>query len=740
MRTTISTLLTTTSLAFLLATPALAQSSKPGAENATVTELVVTAQKREERLQDVPVAVSVVSGPQLATQGIVDASQLAQTIPELTYGEQYNIRGVGTTTFTRSSENDVSVVVDGVIQGQLQAPVNGLFDVARVEVLSGPQGMLFGKNASAGVINIVTNAPNPAAREFIGHADLGDDGYQVFQAVANLPINDKTALRISGFSNSQDGEITNKGPGPGVGGYTNAGVRARLLWAPSDDVTVNIIADYEKDHGGSLTWTSRVAVPPLSQILAGCGVTPSHTNTQVCLDAGLGEKRESYGLSGQVDWKLGDYSLTSITAYRAYNNVGYGDSDTTPLNILNVNNSTDFDSQVSEELRLASPAGQRLEYVVGLFYYNYHYKPFTDQAGELGLLPVPADRASVGSVNQFSYAVFGQATFHVTDKLSLIFGGRETRDILSASTLNYVIPAHGINLPGFSTPGLSAGKVDTDNFSYRVGAQYKLSADDLLYLTYSRGYKGAAVNNLAPGTTGPTVVNPEIPEDLEVGYKTTLLDRRLVLDVAAFDETIKDFQAQVFENLAGFGTFVFANASELRVRGVQASFYSKPLEGLTVNGGAIYNDATYGDFVVPCNAAYTVGCTTEGGSLVTNARDSQLAQAPKWKLTLLAQYDRPVSEHLTGFIEADTAWQSRVNASPTPDPNLVIPAYAITNARLGVRTADGRYSVAVFAKNLFDKRAPATLFTDPLQPAGNYDQVFQPNAFRVIGVSLDVRY
>jgi len=746
MRITTSLMLSSSALGLcLLAAPASAQTSEAptgpqAGASAGVAEVVVTAQKREQRLQDVPVAVSVVGGGQLVTQGIVDATQLAQAVPELTFGEQYNIRGVGTTTFTRSSENDVSVVVDGVIQGQLQPPVNGLFDVARVEVLSGPQGMLFGKNASAGVINIVTNAPKLNRYEFIGHADIGEDGYQVYQAVANLPVGDKAALRISAFSNAQDNILKNNFNGTGLGGYTDAGVRARLLWAPTAALTFNLIGDYEKDHGGGALWTSRVASPAMAFLLGRCGVTPGKENTHVCLDGPNGEGRESYGLSGQIDWRFGDYSLTSITAVRQYSNVGLGDADTLPINLLNLNLSKDYDSQFSQEIRLASPTGQRLEYVLGLFYYNYHYKPFTDQAGELGFLPVPADRASVGGINQFSYAIFGQATYHVWGGLSLIVGGRETRDILSSTTTNFVNTANGIALPGFSTVGTYSGKVDTNNFSYRLGSQYKLSPSDMLYLTYSRGYKGAAVNNLAPGTAGPAIVNPEIPIDLEAGYKTSLFERRLVLDVSLFDETIKNFQAQVFETVGGLGTFVFANASKLRVRGVQGSFYSKPLPGLTVNGGLIYNDATYGDFIVPCNAAYTAGCTTSGGNLVTNARGEQLAQAPKWKLTAMGEYDHRLTNRFDGFVEADASYQTAIHSSPTPDPNTTIPAYAIVNGRFGVRSADGRYTVAVFAKNLFDQRAPATIFTDPLQPAGNYDQIFLPNAFRVIGVSLDVRY
>ncbi|MGH6999820.1 MAG: TonB-dependent receptor plug domain-containing protein, partial [Phenylobacterium sp.] len=257
-------------------------------EPAALEEVIVTAQKREQRLLDVPVAVTVVGAGQMERAAIKNIGELQFAVPTLNFNAgpltSYSVRGVGTATFTRTAENGVSVVVDGVVQGQLVPPSGGIFDVARVEVLSGPQGMLFGKNASAGVVHIVTTAPVLGETEFSGKVDLGEAGLQSYRGIANLPLGDTSALRISAFSDSQQGRLWNLHKGRGrVGGYNNAGVRARLLWDPTENVSVNLIADYEKNHGGNSVWTSRKA-GPVTPVLNACGVTPGPENTDLCLD------------------------------------------------------------------------------------------------------------------------------------------------------------------------------------------------------------------------------------------------------------------------------------------------------------------------------------------------------------------------------------------------------------------------------------------------------------------------
>lgn len=714
-----------------------------------VQEVIVTATKREQRLSDVPLAISVVGGDQLRQQNITSAAQLQYAAPELNFTAgptaSYQVRGVGTSTFSRAADNDVSVVVDGVIQGQLQPPTNSLFDVQRVEVLSGPQGMLFGKNAAAGVINIVTNAPDLKGINGSAHADIGENGYQIYQGVLNLPVSDTAGFRISAFSNSESGLARNVTAKQDLGDFTDYGGRVRFLWTPNSAVKVNLIGDYERDSGGNFVWQVRQASGTLAYLLGLCGVTPGPKNTSTCIDGGSYEKTNSYGLSGQVDWQLGDYTVTSITADRQYTRQLNEDSDATTVNILDQNYAGDFENQFSEELRVASPAGHWIDYVAGVYFYDYEYKPTVDQGGGLGALPAtsPAttfDQASVGKIRQFSYAAFAQGTVKLTDKLGLILGARQTHDVLAYQNTHYVNTKIGnpaIFIPGLSSAsGTSDIGTSTDNFSYRTGLQYKIAADGLIYATYARGYKGAAVNSPGNAVKGNPIVAPEIPIDLEGGIKASAFERRLTIDFNVYHQTFKDFQAQVASTSGGITSFIFGNASRLKVDGAQLTLTARPMTGLSLNGGLIYNKAVYGNFIVPCSAQYLVGCV--GGGV--NAEGRQLAGSSKWKLVLSGDYHHALNADYEGFIQAEANYRTKSWTSAAPDPNLAIPGYALVNGRIGIRTSDQRYSLALFAKNIFDKREPALIFLDPLQPASGYDQVFSPDAFRVIGVSLDAKY
>ena len=700
-----------------------------------VAEIVVTAQKREQRLSEVPITVTAVSGDTLKKQGITDVTQLQYTAPELVFtagpSPAYSIRGIGTQTFSRTASSDVSVVLDGVIQGQPEPPTNSLFDIQRVEILSGPQGMLFGKNASAGVINIVTNAPDPKATSFTGHADVGNRGYQVYQGTANLPVTADSALRISAFSNGEGSTLHNVYGDRDVNAFTDYGARARYLWAPGA-FTLNVIADYEKNNGNSPTSTLRSATT-LEPILAACGVTPGPHNTNVCIDGPSALTFENYGLSAQVDVPLGAYTLTSITADRQFRFDQNLDTDQTNLNLLDTNIFHEIGNQGTEELRLTSPAGKRLEYVTGLYYFNFLYKVDNAQAGTLGVFPVQVlGDAPLQHLQETSYAAFGQGSFRIYRGLKLVFGARETRDITSVNDSFQCKPEIGLCIPGFTAAGVSTGHIANDNFSYRAGAQYQIDRNNEIYATYTRGYKGPAFNTPFFGQVGTSSVRPEIPLYLEVGAKTAYFDRRLTIDLVGFHDVVKDFQAQVLDESVTPAVFRFTNASRLTSDGVQLDVATHPINGLTLGGGFLYNHAVYGNFLTQCSPGACTGAI--------NVKGQQLASAPRWSATLNSEYDWSFTSRLGGYVNASVSYRGESNSLGQPDPNVEIASYAIVNGRIGVRTADGRYGLAVFARNLFDNRFPAIIYSDPISGGLNYDQAFSRDAFRVVGVSLDVHY
>jgi iron complex outermembrane receptor protein len=514
----------------------------------------------------------------------------------------------------------------------------------------------------------------------------------------------------------------------------------RYLWRPNDRIDLNLIADYEKDDGDAFLWTVRSASGALAGQLASCGVTPGAENIDLCIDGSNSQVSESSGLSAQIDWTVGAHTLTSISATRWFDQDANSDSDSTSLNILNINSANQSTQQWSQELRLASPAAQRLSYVVGLYYFDYDLELETDQAGTLGVLPFVADRASLTRVEQLSHAAFGQATLRLTDAFSLVAGVRQTHEELDASLLNFTNTRSGVFFPGFSPPpGFATSEVDEDNFSYRMGAQYRFG-ESMAYLTYTEGYKGPALNVGTQGALANTVVAPEYPSNLELGIKTTLFDRRLNVEASVYDQTIEDFQAQISISTGGLVQFVFGNASELRVKGAQLNFSAAPARGLNLSGGVLYNDASYGQFIVPCNLPYTDGCTLLNGLPVIDVQGRQLARAPQWKLVFSGEYTFALSGGLDGFVGGTANYRSEAPNSAQPDPNLDVDAYTLVDARLGVRSANDRWTVSLFAKNLLDERFPSYTAREPLRPVGNYVQVFSPASFRTVGLALDWRF
>lgn len=756
-----------TSLALLgQATPAWAQSGAPSSAEPELAaaatpadpadtgerpgeEIVVTAQKRVERLQDVPLTITVITPRALERQTITNLTDLQQAAPELNYTGQpspgYSIRGSGTQSFTRSSENNVLVVVDGVVQGQLTPPTTSLFDLERVEVLSGPQGMLFGKNASAGVVNIVTASPQLNLVQGKARVTLGEDGVATLNGLVNVPLGSTAALRVTAIHDRRDGWLFNRFNNQRVGDRKTSGVRGRLLFAPTDALRINLVADSEVEKGGNNVWSSRIAAPGTATSIAGrlasCGVVPGPDNVDICIDGPSSRRIVSRGGSGQVDYDLGPATLTSITAYRAFERESDTDSDTRPINALNNNAAYDDIGQWTQELRIASDGRQFVEYVAGLFYYDYDYRSRTDQSGTLGALPFVTTRSQNEQIAQKSKAIFGQANVNLTEQITLIAGGRYTWDELRARFQSFVDPALGIRFGAFTPPDtIGDTKVETENFSWRLGGQFKPNRDLTFFATVSRGYKGPAANVIIGNSAAPRIVKPEIPTNYEIGFKTALLDRRVNLDVSLFRTDVKDFQAQTVATSGTVTQFVFTNADELKFRGAQVNLYARPVEGLNLNAGLLYNRARYGNFIVPCNAPFLTGCTAGPAGNTINAEGRQLANAPKWKVTIGGGYEAPVSSALKAFVDASMAYRSKAPTSPTPDPNLVIGGYKLVDGRLGVRDADNRWSIALFARNLFDERAPTLIFRDPLSPSGNYNQSFNQSAFRVLGLTVDVGF
>jgi iron complex outermembrane receptor protein len=754
----LATLIATTALT-AFAAPTFAQTAPPAAGEpaADSADIVVTANKREERLQSVPISVTVVDGAQLTRQNINEIGEITRSSPSLNAAGPLNvlsIRGIGSVSFARSSEGSVGVVVDGVALANTSTNAPQLFDVARVEVLEGPQGTLFGRNSSAGILNIVTNAPDPSKFEVSGHADIGTRNTYVGRAVINLPVADNAALRISGSYNREPDSQYNRFDSTYFKIIGKSG-RARFKWDPTADITINLIGDYTKfTRRGGVPYTVYNATPGslLSSRLAACGVVVAAENQQGCIDGGNDTSAESYGFSGQADMKIGGVTLSSISAYRAFIGRSYAsDADNVPVDRLNLNASVGDYRNFSQEFRLTSPTGGFLEYVGGLYYFDGALDTTNTQLGNIAAdlgLPFPLGQRIATKSSVTSVAAFGQATLHIAPALRVILGARYGNEHVTANTVGTVTPGA---VGAFAGIGTKQGDVSDNYFSYRGGIQFDVTHNVMLYGTYTKGYKGPSINDQSIGPNIPTIVRPEIPHAGEIGMKSTLLSGRLAIDLASFYTKVDDFQAQFFDPT--IAQYVFGNAPSLTTKGVSISIFGRPTPGLTLNLGAQYTDAKYGDgYFVACAQLQTAaqGCqtlTNAGGVAIgkaDNAGGNRLVGSPEWKVTGSGEYQTRLDGNITAFVQGDVVYTSRINYNAAYDPLDTNAPAAIFGGRLGIRTADGRYGISIFGRNLFDVyrstiRFASATAAQQLDPK-SYSQFSGTDSRRVIGVSLDGKF
>jgi len=744
--------------------PALAQADGSGASPVAVAKddkgiqtVVVTAQKRAQSIKEVPVAITAVSAAQLQQAGVKDIGDLARTAASLEFGDQSSggaggsasIRGVGTAVFTLSAESSVGMVVDGVPQG---ATASGLMlDLARVEVLRGPQGTLFGKNASAGVLNMATQ--EPVIGDAGGSVSLefkGKHGAAV-RATGNVPLNDISALRIAGVAERNKGVyhnvLTNEDSLT-----DNGGVRLRYLLKPNRDLSINLIGDASNMRNQNAVFfapsvayaTNSAGDHRPAAEFASCGVTVSKTNNQVCSDGDELQHAKVRGLSGQVDWTLpGGDTLTSITAYRTRKQ----GPDRVNISMSNtwdkIYNDDPYKNarQFSQELRIASSAKQTLEYVAGLFYADSandkNANVIIDPNPALPSPPVPRSIVTnnLQHADMSTKALFGQATYHLTEATGVIAGLRYTRDSVSSNFTQSSV----VNFAGFSLPATvksASGAASQSNVSGKLGLQHTLSRSANVYATLSRGYKGPQIDNDTPvnaasasGSFQGNIVKPELPTSVEVGSKLSFLDRRLDVDVAVFRTRIKDFQEQNC-TLTSIGALscIPLNVPNVTTKGLEADIRARPLPALQLGMS----------LAVILDTAYPAGFMFDN----SNVGGQRLLYSPRNKATLNGDYSWDLPGDYQLKFGGNLVYKSRVRYCNTTDPECSFGGHSVASLRLALRSPDDKWGVEVYDRNLADKRVPnAIIYPLPGKGGGSgYAHSLGENSFRRIGVTLDYRF
>jgi iron complex outermembrane receptor protein len=770
----------------------------PKADFSALQEVVVTAQKRRERLQDVPLAVTAVSADELADRQINNTDSLVQMVPALNYQQGNNptnttfrIRGVGTALFGQGSESSVSLVVDGVVQARQAQSFSDLADIERVEVLEGPQGTLFGKNATGGVINVITASPS---HNFGGSTEAtiaAENEYRVKGTVTG-PLNDTLAYRLSGYYENVGGWIHDIATDTQYGGSRSHGLRGKLSWDPLEKLNLLFAADYRDNYRNCChPIPVRLVNPTLIALYQPLVVTLDNTSNEENVHSD--SKGEQLTTSLTATYDPGFAELTSISAFQTFHFRSNVDVDglNTPQPIFvalqrpnygkfDVNGGSVSLGNYTQEVRLSSRENERLTYVAGLFYSTLTLdRPF--QFGRAicpsGLLgqpcpgPIYQSAAENAHLSSNTFATFGQVEIPLIGELKLIAGLREQRDRNFSRGITYTPSRPGdAPYPGYTTLSGGAGYTNIAT-SGKGGLQYRFSRNSQAYATYTRGYKGEGVmTEISSPWNHLTPILPETVDAYEIGYKGRLFDGHLAVAADAFLARYDNLQVQANRTnyTTGTNNFVPTNAGSSITRGIELQLTFRPVAQFGVSTSILYDEATFDmdgldcplEFQAsapviapgertPINTCYNPQARNASGTLVNGGpvqdiRGGSLPASPRWRGALSPRYEKSFARNLQGFVQVDLTFQTRVQMALEQDPLLVQPAYTLTNLTLGLRPSDERYQVSFFIKNLFDRRYFTTLMhgTDLTGVANPYDVfAWRPkDASRYVGATVSVRF
>ena len=723
-------------------------------------EITVTARHQIERAQDVPLALSVVSGTGLEKTGAYTLADLQQQTPSLTAynGNPRNaslaIRGIGVSSASDGLDSSVGVYVDNVYLGRPGMALEDLIDVDRVEVLRGPQGTLFGRNSSAGVLNITTRGPD-FKWGLTGEVSGGNYGYHQERLSVTGPIvSDLLAFRITGFETHRNGVIDNDTTGIAANSVGRQGGRAQLLFTPASNLRIRAIADYSRESDTCCVSALKTVLPSnitaatgrTLQALAALDYVPTASTDHVFGNSPQRMRTNQWGASLQADWDLGFATATSITAYRYWHFNPLQDSDSTPLDIIQINVAKTRDRQVSQELRLTSNSGGRFTWQVGGYYFHQrlldHYilnqfgtdaSAFYTTYARLANPDAAAITVAPGSqylddVNTSveSLAAFGQANYKITPTITLTGGIRYTHDkregVSDTSTV-------GTPLASSSIPFHYDVTVKSNNVSWLGSLSWKPTQNLLAYASASTGYKGAGLNLNSAVTAGtPLVLNPEKVRDYEIGVKQQLFDKRLTLNLAGYWTSLRGLQANIYP-LNGSKSYL-TNVGNIRARGVEADAEWAVTRQLTLTVNGAFNDTRYTSYHnAPCPI---------GGASVCDLTGARVYQSPKWTGNAIVDYRFDAGHGIQPYFVGRYAYRSSMFGTVDDGPYGRIPGYGLASFRVGAVFGEGRFDASVWVDNAFDKTYYQNLNATAITGASTFGYSGQLGTPRTAGATLRV--
>ncbi|WP_205743167.1 TonB-dependent receptor [Halioglobus maricola] len=768
-------------------------------------EVVVTAQKRSESVQDVPIAITALSGEQITKTGAVDFESLSDSLPNVEIAKApgikaIGIRGIASGAGNTGFEQSVGLYVDGIYASRVELFQEPFMDIERLEVLKGPQGVLFGKNSIAGALASHSARPTDTFEASISATyEFEYDGYEVTGIVSG-PLTDNLFGRLAVRDQSQGAYVDNGSTGPDAGEDESTTIRGSFIWNPSEETEVYLkveTADYEAtgypwetvadDAPGSTAWAldtfgpgtvngevlgavqgiraaipipgvtvadphpvvDTVPIPGADFSLGGLlGILTSREDQyfgsraggddfvedgKQFLNANTYTDHSSDNVTLQLTHYMGEFELVYLGGYGQFERESNNDNDFSAVDTLTTFNDRDFD-QTSHEIRLVSPQGETIDYIVGAYYLDRTFEIFDSNR----LFGSTAQYAETEFYQNFSWggqgnykedaeslAFFAQVTWNITDTLRASFGGRyseeektarnssEGRTVLGSSELledadpvraDYLATNFGSGVYDYS---------DTINeyaFDPSVVVQWDFNDSSMAYVSWTQATKAGGFDaNTGEGDEGNFTFEPEEAESIEIGVKTEFYDGRARLNAAIFFTDFSDLQVSAFDPNAGtVGAFVTTNAAEATTDGVEIDGLFAVSENLTLGGSVAFLEAEYDEYEAACPnsapAAAALDCfTNSGGALVQDLSGVRLAQAPEWSGNLFADYSIPVGELYLGF-RADVIYKDEVNLDYSQDYNLFVDDYWKINLLATLDSADDDWSLALGVFNLEDEQ------------------------------------
>ena len=720
-RSALSKLFVTTATAAFglgLASAACAQDAAPAASNTEVEEVVVTAQKREQKLQDVPAAVSAFGSAQLegaSVQSLIDLNGKAPNVVlapvgAYPYASAFYIRGLGFADVESSFEPSVGVEMNGVYLARNSGALQDFFDIDSVEVLRGPQGTLYGRNTIGGVVSVRTKRPTG---QFGGEvqATYGNYGKVEGRAAVEFPMGDMVSARVSVLYKDFDGYNYNATTKKNVGDNEVLTGRATVVFKPNDTFDATLILDKDRERGSGAAFRN-ASLP--GQVYYNFGV--EDPNPYVVKDnTPVFANLDTWGASLEANYDLGPATLTSITGYREFDDTVQSDYDGTAVNFFAALRDQSH-KQFSSELRIASNGENRLNYVAGIYFLDQSYDISNAQSG---LIYKGATLTQFASQSNTAWALFGQADYKITDQLSVTAGGRFSYEEKTFT-----------NQPlGFTVSRTYSNT--WNDFSPKLGVNYAFTPRIMGYASWSKGFRSGGYNGRAATFTSAGPYKAETVSAYEVGLKTELFDRRVRFNVAAFSSEYSDMQTGV-QGLTSAGIYesLVVNAAKAKIEGAEAEVNWIAGAGFTIDASVGYLDARYENYIADL--------TSDG---VTNPTDNTalpLPYAPKWSASLGVNYAHQFEfGRLTANVNAtyqDDIYTSNSTLNLTSNV-MVREANTIANATIGFEGPGAKWRVALWGKNLTDETVINNTFG--LGALGNLRIYSAP---RTYGVDLSYRF